>query len=92
MLECILAAWSAVMVQGHIDGELSRHKGANVFVYLRLIMKTVAEISSKIPTPLIESSRKAELTPSPIRGKGSSNDGHNNQQKVITFTYNVGIT
>lgn len=41
-------------------------------MYLRLMMKTAADISSKIPTPLTDSSRKAELTPSPIRGKGSN--------------------
>lgn len=35
------------------------------------MMKTAADISSKIPTALTDSSRKAELTPSPIKGKGS---------------------
>lgn len=40
-------------------------------VYLRLMMKTAAEMSSRIPTPLTDRSRKAELTPSPMSGKGS---------------------
>lgn len=40
-------------------------------VYLRLMMKTAADMSSNIPTALTDSSRKAELTPSPIKGKGS---------------------
>lgn len=43
-----------------------------VRVYLRLMMKTAVDISSRIPTPLTDRSRKAELTPSPIRGKGSA--------------------
>lgn len=43
-----------------------------VYVYLRLMMKTVTEISSKIPTPLTDRSKKAEFTFSPIRGKGSN--------------------
>lgn len=51
-----------------------------VYIYLRLMMKTAADISSKIPTPLTESSRKAELTPSPIRGKGSKEEGHRSHQ------------
>jgi len=40
------------------------------------MMKTAADISSKITTPLIDRSRKAELTPSPIRGKGSEREGN----------------
>lgn len=44
------------------------------------MMKTAADISSKIPTPLTDSSRKAEFTPSPIRGKGSNREGHESQQ------------
>lgn len=54
-----------------------------MFVYLRLMMKTAADISSKIPTPLIDNSRKAELTPSPIRGKGSNREGHSSHQTEL---------
>lgn len=51
-----------------------------VCVYLRLMMKTAADISSRIPTPLTDRSRKAELTPSPIRGKGSAGVRGRNQK------------
>ena len=53
-----------------------------VCVYLRLMMKTAADISSKIPTPLTDSSRKAEFTPSPIRGKGSIREGHKSRRST----------
>lgn len=56
--------------------------GELVCLYLRLMMKTAAVISSKIPTPLTDRSKKAEFTPSPIRGKGS--DGGETQKSAIT--------
>lgn len=52
------------------------------------MMKTAADISSKIPTPLIDSSKKAELTPSPIRGKGSNREGtQQTPDRDITCSY-----